>query len=127
MVVVRMVATRASLKGASRWAKLTRGSFGTSGSAAATLRKHSAPSTVTNHIVARQLAYDPINDPSGAPNATAMVVPPKTTANARPRCSGGAKVTATAVAAEKYAAAPTAATTRLASTQPKVGATAVSK
>lgn len=54
------------------------------------------PSSAMATKVPRQPHMVAINDPTGAPSATAKVVPPTTTAIARARCSGPASDTAVA-------------------------------
>src|SRR5437763_8625847 len=117
---------RLSLSGARRWRRVAAGRAGIAGRVAQTARPATAPTALTNHIVARQSPKPAIRVPSGAPRAVALDNPAITTASARARRSGVTRAAAVAVAVGLYIAAPRPATRRLARTQPMLGASAVS-
>src|SRR5690606_32665712 len=98
----------------------------TSGTSAATPARPSTASPATSQIVARHPYAAPIHVPSGTPTAVATLIPPITSARARPRCSGPASPAATPDAVGVNMAAPAAASTRVATTSGYPGTTAVS-
>lgn len=88
----------------------------TSGTRAMIPAKPSAPSPATSHIVARQPDTPPSQVPSGTPRADDTLIPPRTSASARPRRSGPASAVATPEAVGVNMAAPAAEITRAART-----------
>ena len=89
------------------------------------MRATAAPRTARPAKVARHPLTVATAVPIGEPTASATAKPSPVNAKARPRRSSGTKVGVTANAVGTKAAAPTAATTRPATNQAKVGPSAV--